>query len=746
MSTKTVSVTNLVGSQSIATIRAIDISLTLDGGRPSSKMNVFFDRLKVNYLCTPANGNLGDDLITDEFGTLSAILSLPGGEFTTGSKEILITDATTIEEATIPGSTYGLTTAVFRSNGTQEYFQTTTTTTKTFTVQNVYQTTQVGTIAGSTLVSSDVIGDPLAQSFFTYGLKNGTFVTSIDLYFYKKDESIPVRLDIRKLVNGTPDRFNPENKDNVVYVYPNSINTSTDASVATNFKFNKPIYLAPDADFCFVIYSNSKNYEVFTAKMGEKAFENDKTIFEQPYIGSLFKSENDVTWTPEQFEDIKFKINVAKFDISASSEIVFSATPSYIGVKGENFSTTASSNTIRVSLNHKHGLDTSSKIDVVATKDAIYNGIAAVDIAGIFDVTNVIDEYTIEYTILSSATSTGKILTGGQIEKIEIENGGSNYATAPTVSFSGGGSPSAQATGVARIQDGKVIAIDILTPGVGYTSNPTVQFNNTGTGGSQAQANAYIDAIFTVKTNKPVNFVIPSVNHRKYSGTDVSAEIRPTQLKFPGSSLNSYTLDDVIDLNLNSRTYFPKNSMIASPANEQARLAPNTNSLEVKYRLSSTDELVSPIIDIRKSVKLAAYANRINNQNSEVITDPSNSELSATGGEALSKYITKKFSLETLSSGINLFSLIYSEIGCSVDWYIRTSNSSAGVVHDNLDWQLLTCDIERNRSTRNQQYLDYTFYLYDLPEFDTYDLKCVLRSNDPAKTPFVKNFRAIIVA
>lgn len=744
MSTKTVSVTNLVGSQSIATIRSVDIQLILEGARPSTKMNVFFDRVNVNYLCQPLNGNLGDDLITDEYGFFTGLLKLPGGEFTTGSKEILVTDASTIAEATIPGSTYGISTATFSSNGVEQYFQTTTTTTKTFTIQNVYQTTTQGTITGSTLVSSDIIGDPLAQSFFTYGVKNGVFLSSIDLYFYKKDVSVPVRLDVRRLINGTPGRFDPNDKTSVVYVYPNSINTSSDASAATTFTFSRPIFLEPNEDYCFVVYSNSKNYEIFTAKMGEESFENGKTIFEQPYIGSLFKSENDVTWTAEQFEDIKFKMKIAEFDISAAAEIDLKVLPSYIAVRGDQFTTTSGSNAITVSFNNKHGLTASSGIQIIAQENGVFNGISEANISGFRTPLTIVDEYTIQYTASSNATSTGPILTGGQVVKVEMGSGGSGYTIAPAVSFSGGGSPTIAATATARISGGKVVAVDITNPGADYTSNPTVVFTNTGTGGTGAAANAYIDAVFTVRGNKPVNFVIPSIRTKKVNETDITAELTPTLLNYPGGALTTYNIDTPIDLNLTNRTYLRKNSLVALLENETANMA-GGDSMKIRYRLSSTDKYVSPLLDLSNPTVMV-YSNKINDQDNEDITSPSNSELSASGGNAEARYITKRFSLSTPSTGINLFSLLYSEVGCSVDWYIRMSNSASGVDHETIDWTLLECDIERNRSSRPNQYLDYTFYLYDQPEFDSYDLKCVMRSNDPAKTPIVKNFRAIIVA
>lgn len=71
------------------------------------------------------------------------------------------------------------------------------------------------------------------------------------------------------------------------------------------------------------------------------------------------------------------------------------------------------------------------------------------------------------------ATGTATI-SAGSITAISIDNGGAEYATAPTISFSGGGGTGAAAT--CTIVSGSVATITIINPGSGYTSAPTVSF------------------------------------------------------------------------------------------------------------------------------------------------------------------------------------------------------------------------------------------------------------------------------
>jgi hypothetical protein len=58
--------------------------------------------------------------------------------------------------------------------------------------------------------------------------------------------------------------------------------------------------------------ANSTDYNVFVARLGQTALDSDRTISQQPYAGVLFKSQNGVTWTADQNEDMKFKIKKSR--------------------------------------------------------------------------------------------------------------------------------------------------------------------------------------------------------------------------------------------------------------------------------------------------------------------------------------------------------------------------------------------------------------------------------------------------
>ena len=88
------------------------------------------------------------------------------------------------------------------------------------------------------------------------------------------------------------------------------------------------------------------------------------------------------------------------------------------------------------------------------------------------------------------------------VTSVTLDSPGSGYATAPAVSFSGGGSPTTPATAVATMA---VSSLSIISPGTGFTSEPTVVF----TGGNSPATNASATAVLTGDVVTAVNVTNP---------------------------------------------------------------------------------------------------------------------------------------------------------------------------------------------------------------------------------------------
>jgi hypothetical protein len=707
---------NFVKQESVQYIRAITIELRLYDARPNARMYVYFNGENVSYLCGMVGNGKNTPIITDEFGRTIINFEIPADKYNVGDYEIIISDAPSLSLVESTGSVYGSARGKFSSSGKVEYYQTTKTTITTVKVNRP-------------------VPDPLAQSFFTYGNPKGLFLSSIDLYFQTKDETVPVQVDVRPLINGYPASAPLDNKNFTSTLNPEAVHVSDDASVATKFVFNPPIYLPGNSDFCFVVFANSKDYNIFTSRLGERSIENGLTIFEQPYVGSLFKSENNITWTAEQFEDIKFDLYRAEFDVNTSSIAEYALDVPYTSAYGEQFVTTQDSKIVRYTHTKKHGLTSSSYIEVIAPKGEKYsfNGIPSVNISGVFAITSVIDDNTVEFQCTANATSTGVISTSNGISHIYVSNEGSGYTDSTTVSISGGSGSGATADAV--VQDGQVKEIIITDPGTGYLRNPSVTISGVGSG---ATALAFVRPTFSVLVNKPMQAFSPNLKIYNFGNTKTKNTFFTTIGNFDGGNLTPYTQGKQV--NFSEDEYYvdlKQNSLVSSYVNESLVMSGNKSG-KVEVTLISDDSKLSPIIDTRYDPEFIVYNKKINNSTTD--------ETLPESGASHSRYITKKISLETISDGIRLFSDITSYQNSSVNWYIKTSLSSSGVSHDDEPWQLLTCDVARNRSGDNDEIFEYTFYKDNIPAFDTYTLKCVLTTNNPIKSPIVYNYRVIIIS
>ena len=250
--------------------------------------------------------------------------------FETGTKTLtMIDNATNNQENT---DTYGE--AKYSAEGTLETVQENIISTRNAIIQTKPSKDEraVRTLTGSTVMKTEAIStdtsvssrtgwyDPLAQSFQVTE-EGGIFITSCDIYFQTKDDmDIPMTFQIRTMEGGVPtQKILPFSE---IIKAPDQINVSTNGTVATRFTFEAPVYLEGDnTEYAICLASWSTKYKVFISRIGESDLLTDEFISQQPYLGSLFKSQNASTWEPSQWEDLKFVINKAVFETSGTMEI-----------------------------------------------------------------------------------------------------------------------------------------------------------------------------------------------------------------------------------------------------------------------------------------------------------------------------------------------------------------------------------------------------------------------------------------
>ena len=274
-------------------------------------------------------------LISDNYGDLVGsffirdpnTLPTPDVRINTGNKTYKVTSSSTNETAVIGSTTISSAETNYASEGTLELYERTITNTTTVTTTRT-TTTTISTLT-TNFIREIVREDPLAQTFTIDENEPGAFLTSIDLFFYKKDtNNNPLTVEIRNVVLGTPAS---QVIGNPITLRPDQINISDDASAVTRVTFDYPIYLAPGLEYAIVLLApESTEYEVFIAEMGKKTIQSanlpdaNSVLYSQQFaLGSLFKSQNGSIWTANQYQDMKFTLYRANFVTNTPSTVYF---------------------------------------------------------------------------------------------------------------------------------------------------------------------------------------------------------------------------------------------------------------------------------------------------------------------------------------------------------------------------------------------------------------------------------------
>ena len=172
------------------------------------------------------------------------------------------------------------------------------------------------------------------------------------------------------------------------------------------------MFLKENTEYSFVIKSNSPNYTVYTARMGQRTLDDSRLISKQPVFGGMFKSQNGRTWTADQNEDIKFKINRAKFTTGTAGTVHL--VNDVMPVKTlKNNPITTTSGSADITIHHRnHGMhSTSNNVTIAGVPSGTVNGIAHSNINGTYTtIKNIkLDSYQVTAQNSDTASSTGKV-------------------------------------------------------------------------------------------------------------------------------------------------------------------------------------------------------------------------------------------------------------------------------------------------------------------------------------------------
>ncbi len=533
--------------------------------------------------------------------------------------------------------------------------------------------------------------DPLAQSF-TIQNSQGSFLTSIDVYFNTRpetgtaDQNVPVRLEVRPLRNGVPSQTELVTGSQVIKQradinIPSDLdNLTTIRSTPTNFKFDAPIFIPGNTPHAFILMADTIAYNVYVAKAGDLVIgTTDQRIKKQPSLGSLFLSQNAITWTPDQTRDMMFKVHRAKFTTNTGTAILENTNVPHTVLATTPFLTDSGSTTVTIN-SRGHGLGVSDKFTLFGVDSSgSFGGITGTTLQGEHTVTKV-DGTGFQFVADSAATAS--VLVGN--------TDGSDITLTDNIQI-----------------DTLFPSFDTFIP----SAEASLIFNGTFAKGRS----------FSSPTN---TFAISSVTN-----------INPFEIvRFEDPKVIAHKDLEDSDTNLLNQ---------GTPR----------RSAKITATLSTTSDFVSPVINMA-ATSIIGENNLIDNQDSSgSASDPLNNpitfvaETDATSGSTLSKHVTVPINLEQPAVGLKVIIGANRPNLANFDLHFRTIPAGADTNLDDIAFTLAPAETIVQTDEDLNVFRDYEYTIGGLggtlTPFTTFQLKIVMRSSNSSKIPTFRDIRAI---
>ena len=560
----------------------------------------------------------------------------------------------------------------------------------------------------TTIVSQRRDHDPLAQSFFQNN-DDGAFLSRIDVYFANKnttdggdDVDEDVFLEVRPVENGVPSQENAvpgsrvvlSNKDiNLPTVA--EANRTIDDLVPTSFKFKAPIHLDGNREYAFILIAPNNQYNVYVARTGDLLLgRTDRRVTRQPLLGSLFMSQNSITWTPDQTRDIMFRLWRAKFKRTGNAKLANMPLED-VQLTADPFSVTNADSNVSV-FHPNHGFTKNDEIDLYVSDS---------------------DELT---TVANFGGVTGTRLLGRKtVTKVDGDFFQFAHDSAPTSTAVGGGS---------KIMCTQNALVDEIIPMIqDFKPEPTtLTYNaNLTQGVGLALAN---DENQSISYGTPKGFeVVPFQNYLLDTPRVIAGEtIEEEENTLLDQDSGSARLSLEIDVSLTTTTDWVSPVIYSDVMSMVAR---------------------ANIIDNQDSDADAVYP--LNNPVTFV------NEATAAGGSHLSKHITRPIVLDEAAVGLKVLLganrpayILNDEVGeADFDVYYKTVPIGSDLTLDDVSWILASKDFDIAADANRDVFRQYEYTIGGLggtlSPFTTFAIKVVMRSANTSAPPRFRDLRVI---
>lgn len=244
--------------------------------------------------------------------------------------------------------------------------------------------------------------------------------------------------------------------------------------------------------------------------------------------------------------------------------------------------------------------------------------------------------------------------------------------------------------------------------------------NATGYGGGTnitATENRHIDVMYPLIQN----LQIPGTSLRVFASMRSATSVNGTET--PHAAVSEF------EILPNQNFIFEAPKMIGSATTETQNMAGN-KSFNLRCVLSTTDEALSPVIDMNR-LSVFTIQNRISANNG--------SEAVANNGPEVSKYITKKIELNEQADIATVYLNALKPFAASIDLFFRTASGN----EDISTVAFTSASPTKVIPTSSSEFNEVRYDIDPAGSFGAIQFKIVLKSTISSQVPILKDFRAI---
>jgi len=698
---------------------------------------------------------LGSTLISNFNGDLHLLFNIPNNDslrFRCGSRELKLVDVTTANGAFTSRAREN-----YRAEGVLETKQRTVHAVRNAELaQEPLADNQVITQTSDRVVADTGWWDPLAQSFLIEQ-KGGCFLSKVDVFFSTKDTSIPVSLEIREVVNGYPGkRVLPFSrvtlKPEYVNISPNTV-LLDDVDVnsydtPTTFTFPSPVYVQENTEYAIVLSSDSNNYKVWISQVGDLMPGTARTISEQPYLGSLFKSQNASTWTADQTQDLKFTIYRCQFATGVNSNVEYQndALPQ-VTLGSDPFETRAGVAKVRV-WHQNHCIPAGSFVTISGVT-ANVNGIAFAGFNTTHTISDVdLDSYCI--TLGSNATSSG--YSGGttvkatrhlQFDAVQPLVQLQSFSETPiTFGIKGTSGKSVDSTTQsAYTQDTDYIGV--LANETNYFESPKMIASEQNEANSDLSngLNGAKSVKFNIIMSSSNDALSPVIDTHRTSLITISNKVNnPTE-----TNLNVASLDASVILSNATGVTVSGSTITTSTQNDAFKTATVGKYLTIAGASSGTStKLITAVAADGSSITFDSAVTAITGNATLTQRERFVAENAPLESSTYSKYVTKRVNLANHSNYLRVKFAANIPAEASIEVWYKTNIVGSNTPFENASYSQMTIDAAVPTSSNAQdQFFDASYSMDDLVAFDAVQVKIVMKSSNSSQVPRIKDLRVL---